>query len=86
MDPNESAGVKRAAHWNSAPGDTGSLAALVSSSGSATAASASQLASRSKMRWLPPAFPIAAVAGMAVQLALKGAPTTALLALLLGCA
>jgi len=40
MDPNESAGVKRAAHWNSAPGDTGSLAALVSSSGSATAASA----------------------------------------------
>ena len=40
MDPNESAGVKRAAHWNSAPGDTGTLASLVSSSGSATAASA----------------------------------------------
>jgi hypothetical protein len=40
MDPNEIAGVKRAAHWNSAPGETGSLTALVSSSGSATAASA----------------------------------------------
>jgi hypothetical protein len=41
MDPNESAGVKRAAHWNSATGDTGTLTALVSSSSSATAASAS---------------------------------------------
>jgi hypothetical protein len=41
MDPNELAGVKRAVHWNSATGDTGSLTALVSSSGSATAASAS---------------------------------------------
>jgi hypothetical protein len=40
MDPNELAGVKRAAHWNSATSDTGTLAALVSSSGSATAASA----------------------------------------------
>lgn len=40
MDPNELAGVKRAAHWNSAPGDTGTLPALVSSSGSVTAASA----------------------------------------------
>jgi hypothetical protein len=40
MDPNELAGVKRVAHWNNATGDTGSLTALVSSSGSATAASA----------------------------------------------
>jgi len=41
MAPNESAGVRPATHWNSATGDTGSLTALVSSSGSATAASAS---------------------------------------------
>jgi hypothetical protein len=40
MDPNELAGVKPATHWNSAPGDTGTLTLLVSSSGSATAASA----------------------------------------------
>ena len=41
MDAGESAGVKRATHWNSAPGATGSLSSLVSASGSATAASAS---------------------------------------------
>jgi hypothetical protein len=40
MDPNELAGVRRVAHWNSAPGDTGTLTSLVSSDGSATAGSA----------------------------------------------
>jgi len=40
MDPSEVAGVRRAAHWNSAPGGTGSLTALALSDGSTIAASA----------------------------------------------
>jgi hypothetical protein len=40
MDPSEVAGVKRAAHWNSAPGATGSLTPLALSDGSMVPASA----------------------------------------------
>jgi hypothetical protein len=40
MDPSEIAGVKRAAHWNSAPGAMGSLTSLALSDGSTVAASA----------------------------------------------
>ena len=41
MSANESAGVKPARNWNSAPGSTGTLASLMSASGSLTTASAS---------------------------------------------
>jgi hypothetical protein len=41
MSASESAGVKRATNWNSAPGSTGTLSSLVSASGSPTTASAS---------------------------------------------
>ena len=41
MEPSEVAGVKRATHWNSAPGATGTLLSLMSASGSTTTASAS---------------------------------------------
>jgi hypothetical protein len=41
MAANETAGVKPAAHWNSATGSTGSLSSLVLASGAATTASAS---------------------------------------------
>jgi hypothetical protein len=41
MAASETAGVKPAAHWNSATGSTGSLSSLVLASGAATSASAS---------------------------------------------
>ena len=41
MGASESAGVKPATHWNSAPGATGTLSSLVSASGSTTTASVS---------------------------------------------
>ena len=40
MGASESAGVKPATHWNSAPGDKGTLSSLVAASGSTTTASA----------------------------------------------
>ena len=40
MGASESAGVRPAMHWNSAPGDKGSLSSLVAASGSTTTASA----------------------------------------------
>jgi hypothetical protein len=40
MGASESAGVKPATHWNSAPGDKGTLSSMVAASGSTTTASA----------------------------------------------